>query len=276
MSNRLITYAIICSSLLFIQASCKSTNVGGTADCPKKPVEELSAELRKEAQKTFDFYYSKVGVTIKDSKTSNSFKASIKMRPDSAIAGTVKVAGIMGAAYLIDQDTFAYKYKINKCYKKESFNTLTEMFGTEITYKFVQQLMLGQAVGVEKLEMLYPLKNDNFYVLASHDRKVYQRMENSNLADEEQDDIFVKYTLSCVDLQLLKINISIPKDSLYITIDFNERQMVEFFNAPKETRVKIVSPEDSLLIELDYGTTTINEFKKINLSIPDSYSECKK
>lgn len=275
MSNRIIAYAVALVGLISIQASCKNTNVGGTADCPEKSIEELSAKLRHELQKDFSFYYSKLKVSIKDSKRSNSFNASVKMKPDSAFSGTVKVAGILGALYLIDKDTFAYAQKIDKCFKKQSFSALTESFGTEISYTFMQQLILGQAVGIENIELLYPLKDDQYYVLASHDKKAFQRLDAYNLNDEQQNDIFIKYKLDCGSLQLLKIEVNVPKDQTVITVDYSQRQTVEGMDLPEETAIKIVTPEDSVFIDLSYSRTSLNEPKTIKLSIPDSYSECK-
>ncbi|MBD3639277.1 MAG: DUF4292 domain-containing protein [Crocinitomicaceae bacterium] len=274
MSNRFLLYGVIIVGLMGIQASCKTSRVGGTDDCPKRQLEELTPILRHQMQKELSFVYAKVKVDVKDSDRSNSFNASVKMKPDSAFAGTVKVAGIIGAAYLVDQDTFAYKHKINNCFKKESFATLTKTFGTEVNYSFVQQLILGQAIGIENLETLYPLKNKHFYVIGSHNDKAFQRLEGYNLSDEEQNDIFIKYILDCKELKLVRIEINVPKDSVVIGIDFTKRQTVEGFDFPEETNIKIVTPEDSSFIDIEYTRISLNDPRRIELSIPDSYSEC--
>ena len=274
MKSRVIILCITIVGLLSIQASCKNTKVGGTADCPEKGVEELSSILKNRIQDKFTFYYAKLKVSIKDSKSSNSFNATVKMKPDSAFSGTVKVAGILGALYLIDQDTFAYAQKIEKCYKKQSFSALTKTFGTEINYSFMQQLILGQAVGIENIEVLYPLKDKQYYVLASHDKKAFQRLDAYNLSDEEQNDIFIKYKLDCGSLQLAKIEVNVPKDQTVIYVDFKKREPVEGIDLPEETAIKIVTPEDSVFIDLGYSRASLNEPKTIKLSIPDSYSEC--
>lgn len=274
MRNRLIVYLILCASLMFIQASCKTSNVGGSPDCPKKSVEELQQVLRQEPHKDFEFFSSKVNVSVEDSKSSRSFNASLYMKPDSAFSGLVKLMGIIGATFLIDQDSFAFSNKIEKCYKRESFQSLTELFGTEITYNFAQQMILGLAVGVENIDELYPLKSENEYVLSNYDRKVVERMENSNLSDEEQGFIFFKYTINCETMHLKMIEINVPKDSVYVRIDYLEREMIETFLVPKETKIKIVSPDDSVFIDLSYGNTALNDFKEIRFSVPNSYNVC--
>ncbi|UKN00816.1 DUF4292 domain-containing protein [Paracrocinitomix mangrovi] len=274
MSNKWKTYLVIFIGITCIKASCKNNTVGGTPDCPKTDFETLETALRKTVHDKFKFFYSKVDVEVKDSKGSNSFGATLKMRADSAFSGTVKVAGIIGAGYLVDQDTFAFKNRPKKCYKKESYTMLSEMFGTEVNYTFMQQLVLGEALGLEKVQQLYPLKSDTHFMLGSHDKKTFDRLANYNLKDEEMNDIFIRYSLRCDNHQLAKIEIDVPKDSVYILVDFKERQEVEQLIFPKETFVKIVSPQDSVFINLEYDKCELNEEMKINLSIPDSYSEC--
>ena len=274
MSNKIIAYFIIFIGLISVQASCKHTKVGGTGDCPSKEVEELTSKLKHQIQKDFDFYYAKVKVDIKDSKQSNSFSTSIKMKPDSAFSGTVKKAAFVGAQFKVDVDTVAYTMKLEKCYKKGSFETLSETFGTEVSYQFMQQLVLGQAVGVDSLEELYPLKDDQYYILASHDKKAFQRLDAYNLSDEERNDVFIKYILDCKSLKLVQIEINVPKDHTVIKVDFVKRQDVEGVDLPEETSVKIVTPEDSVFIDLEYTKTRLNDPKRIWLSIPDSYNEC--
>jgi hypothetical protein len=255
-------------------SACKTTKVGGTADCPSKEVDDLITVLKNKRQTNFEFFYGKIGMEVKDSKQSNSFKASIKMRPDSAFSGTIKVAGIIGAAFLVDQDTVAFTNKLKKCYKKESYNVLTEMFGADVDYDFMEALLLGQPIGLNLVGELYPLKDDRYYVLSSHDRKAVDRLDNSNLNDEEMMQLFVRYKLNCNDLTLAQILVDSPKDNVSITIDYVERQVVNEIDLPKETKIKIVSEEDSTFISMDYNEPTFNEPKKIRLNIPDSYSEC--
>jgi Domain of unknown function (DUF4292) len=274
-SSRKISFWIVFCGILSLQASCKSAHVGGSKDCPKKDVEILRSELEAQLKIGFDFYYSRVKVSIKDSQTSNSFTATVKMKPDSAFAGTIKVAGILGAAYLIDVDSVSHKQKLKKCFKKESYTSLSETFGTEVNYNFMQQLVLGQAVGINQTKEFYPIKEADSYVIATHDKKAFQRLASYNLKDEEFADVFVKYTLDCEDMQLRKIEIHVPKDAVIISIKYLKRQDVEGFLLPEETAIKIISPKDSVFIDLNYSKTSVNSYKKINLSIPDSYSECK-
>ncbi|MCB9224581.1 MAG: DUF4292 domain-containing protein [Crocinitomicaceae bacterium] len=258
----------------FVLIGCKTTKVGGTAECPKKSVDELETVLRNKRTIPFSFFTGKISVDIKDSKQSNSFKTTLRMKPDSAFAGTIKVAGIIGAGFLVDQDTVAFTNKLKKCYKKETFSNLTEMFGANVDYDFLESLVLGQPIGLDYVSDFYPIKDDQYYVLSSHDHKVIDRLEKNNLTDEEQSQIYVRYKLNCGDMSLAQVLVDSPKDGVSVRIVYTQRQFVENFDMPKETNIKILSPEDSTFIKLEYDAPEFNDPDKIRLSIPDSYSEC--
>lgn len=259
---------------IFLVFSCKTGKIGGTADCPKKNTDETIELLRSKSVTPFEFFYSKISVTVKDSKSSNSFKTSLKLRTDSAFSGILKVAGIVGAAYLGDQDTIAFTNKLKKCYFKKDFGFLKEKFGMDLNYGLMQELLLGQPFGLKTLDELYPLKDDHYYVLASHDKKAIERLESGALEEDEIEDFFIRYKIDCGTMELGQILVNAPAMLTSIQIDFVKRKEVDGVSLPDQTKIKVVSPQDSTFISLNYGTTTLNNFKKISISIPDSYNEC--
>jgi len=263
---------IVC--LAVFVASCGNSKKGTSVDCSKKSTEELTTSLFGQATAQYDFYYSKVGVNIKNSSQDNSFKATVKMRIDSAFSGTIKVAGFVGATYLVDQDTVAFTNKLKKCFTQESFSYLSSVFGTDLGYDFMQKLILGQPVGLNDSIQYEQLKDKENYILSSHSKKTFKKLDTDKLGEDEFDDIFIKYYMDCESLTLNKIQINVPKDTVAIDIDLNEKQFVGQIGVPKETAIKIVTPKDSIFISLSYGTTKLNEPRKIRINIPEGYSEC--
>jgi hypothetical protein len=272
MRNRF--YIAVIAGLLVFVASCGNSKDGTSIDCSKKSTEELKSKLFNQANAQYDFYYSKIGVNIKNSDEDNSFKATVKMRIDSAFSGTIKVAGFVGATYLVDQDTVAFTNKIKKCFNKESYSYLSSVFGTDLGYDFMQKLILGQPVGLNDSIEYDQLKSKDNYILSSHNKKTFKKLDTDKLGEDELDNIFIKYYMDCESLTLTKININVPKDSVTIDIDLNETQIVGQTAVPKETAIKIVTPKDSIFINLSYGTTKLNEPRKIRINIPEGYSEC--
>ena len=267
-----ILFALTFVLLLF--ASCKTTMVGGTVDCPKKDASELVDLLKAKSISNFTFFSAKIDMNVKDSKKSQSFKTTIRMRQDSAFSGVLKVAGIIGAAYLADKDTISFTNKLKKCYFKKDYKILAEQFGMDLNYQLLEDMILGKPFGLNTITELYPIKDDQFYVLASHDKKIMKRMEEHNLTDEENMELFIQYKMHCETLNLAQIQINAPSLFTSITIDFIKRQDVEGIDFPEETHIKILNPKDSTFITMEYGSIELNDPATIRISIPDSYNEC--
>lgn len=272
MKNSLLI-PLIAVGLLFV--GCKTTKVGGTADCPKRDANELVEELKKKSASNFTFFYAKMSCKVITGESSQSFKTSLKMKPDSAIGGVLKVMGIVGAAYKADTDTVQFTNKLKKCYFKKDYQIMTQQFGLELDYKLLEDMILGKPFGLSSLEALYPIKNDSMYVLASHDKKMMQKLADNNLSDIESEDKYIQYKLDCGTLQLAQIEINAPSLLTHITINYTERQEVEKIDFPKLTNIQIENPKDTTSIILSYDDIRLNNPKTIKINIPDSYSECK-
>ncbi|MEO9532479.1 MAG: DUF4292 domain-containing protein [Crocinitomicaceae bacterium] len=260
--------------LAFVITACKTTKLGGTSDCPKKEATELVDLLKAKAVSDYTYFSAKIDMDVKDSQGSKSFKTTLRMRTDSAFSGVLKVAGIIGAAYLADKDSISFTNKLKKCYSKKDFKSLKEQFGLDLNYKLLEDMILGKPFGLNTIEELYPLKADHYYVLASHDKKIMKRLEENNLTDEEVSELFIQYKIDCGTLQLSQIQINAPSLFTSVTIDYIERQEVDGYDLPKQTKIKIVNPKDSTFISMDYGSPKLNDPSNIRISIPDSYNEC--
>lgn len=269
-NSLIITFAAVGLML----ASCKTTKVGGTADCPKRDANELVEILKKKSENNFDFFYAKMSCEVAGGETSQSFKTSLKMKLDSAMAGVLKVMGIVGAAYMADQDTVQFTNKLKKCYFKKDYQIMTQQFGLELDYKLLEDMILGKPFGLASLEALYPIKNDSMYVLASHDKKMMQKLADNNLSDLESEDKYIQYKLDCGTLKLAQIEINAPSLLTHIIINFTERQEVEKIDFPKLTVISIENPKDTTNITLTYDDIRLNNPKTIKINIPDTYSEC--
>jgi len=155
-------------------------------------------------------------------------------------------------------------------YFKENFNYLTAIFGTEIEYEFFQSLVLGLPIGLDS-EIKYNYKHTrDFYILSSYKKKDLRKIES-----EEEDAIFVQYYLNTTTLQLDRISIQVPSDTVAIDIDYTNRVDYEGFMLPEQTLIKIVQPKDSIFINLDFGSVKLNDCREIDINIPESYVKCK-
>jgi hypothetical protein len=294
------TIFLIPALALMVMLSCK-TREEATQDNPNtrrlndKEAQEL---LFSKDSIPFWFFSAKLGVDYASSEQSMSFSSTVKMRIDSAFSGTITVASLVFATYLVDQDSVRFTNKKDKCYMRQNFSALSEMFGTEIEYDFFQSLVLGLPVGLDP-ETKYKHKNTKEYYIITSDKKKKDsrhdkdenKDENKDGKDENKDEvrdnkedhdrgaeerILVQFYINTETWHLDRIAIQVPSDGVDIEINYLNRQQYDSFYLPEQTTIKIVHPDDSITITLDYNNVKINERKEIDINIPESYSECPK
>ena len=146
--SRYIIYSLFST---FFLMTCHTAQQATTDEQPQKRLNEKeSVELLFQKSKIpFYCFYSKIGVDYAGSNRTNSFKATVKMRTDSAFAGTLSIGPVIGASYLVTRDSIFFTDKMKNCYFKENINYLIGIFGTDIEFHFFQSLVLGLPIGLD-------------------------------------------------------------------------------------------------------------------------------
>jgi hypothetical protein len=272
------TLYILSILLAFVSFSCK-TKVPGMVT-KRISEKKLVSQLFKNSSIDYDFFYTKLNVDFKDSKKSQSFKTSIKMRIDSAFSGTISKGPYIAATYLIKSDSINVTNKQEKCYFSENLNYISALIGVELEYEEFQNLIVGKPLYIDEAIHYNQIKDKlkHHYILSSHKKRKFKRIDNEtlNLDKDKNNDIFIKYYFSSDSVDLVKMNIEIPGDTVTIDVNYETSQIIDNFTVPKLTTIKIVHPRDSIFIELDYTKLKINQPKTIKFSVPSSYVDCYK
>lgn len=274
MRNKVPVYIALALGLVLIIHACTTTKaaVNGVRNMNERELREI---LFAKDTVPFDFFYGKVGVDFKSEARSMTFNATVKMRIDSAFSGTIKYFGVIGGFYLLTADSMHFVNKQQKCYIQEDLTYISSLFGTKIEYDFFQSLILGLPIGLDPDIKYQQIKSKEDYILSSHKKKDFKKLEQDRLDLSENDDIFIQYHMAPESFDLTSINIQVPADTVEIDIDFKERKLQdEQYWVPGKTHISLILPRDSISITLDYGTVQINDPKKINITIPDSYEPC--
>ena len=271
--------SIITLLLLLVTASC-GNNKDVTQVTKKRSDKELREKLFELKKVDYRFFYSKISVDYKNSTKEQSFKMSVKMRVDSAFSGTISYANFIVATYLMDTDSLKSTDKQKKCYFTEDLSYISSLIGAELEYDFFQDLLLGKPINLDKKVKYKQIKDRDkqYYILASHSKHKFQQIENDriNVENNKNNDIFMQYYFEPKSLQLAKMHIEIPSDSVSININYAESKLVDNQKIPELTTMTIVHPKDSITVKLDYSKIKINHPKTIKFSVPDSYEDCNK
>lgn len=270
--------AYISLFVLTLVYSC-GNNKGVTKQVTKKINDKELREKLFELQKTdYDFFYTKMNVNYKNSKKEQSFKMSVKMKVDSAFSGTISYANFIVATYLVDKDSLKSTNKQEKCFFTEDLSYISSMIGVELEYDFFQDLLLGKPIKIDEKTKFKQIKDKQkqYYILSSHSKHKFKKIEADkiNLDHQKNDNIYMQYYFTPDSLNLVKMHVEIPSDSVSININYVESKLVDGVKVPELTTMTIVHPKDSIVVQLNYSKVRLNQRKTIKFSVPSSYENC--
>lgn len=274
MKSKYINILIIALTTFIVFACGNSQDLVERGDLKNRSDKELREILFEKSNIGYHFFYAKINVDIVDSKQSQSFKTNLKLNVDTACGGTLNAAAFVFGGYMVNQDSVMFKVKGKKCYVAEPLSYVSNLFGAELEFELIQQLILGLPFGLDEETKYVQLKADDHYVLSTHKKGKYKKLEQDKLKEEDANDIFIQYHIGGQSLALDAINVQAPADSVAIDITFLERIEEEGHSFPGKTEIKIVHPKDSVFISLEYGSIKLNEKRSISFNIPDSYERC--
>ena len=171
---------------------------------PKEVVRETPVKNRTagyllkryaENKYAFDWLGMKVDASFGTADNSDSFKATIRMRKDSAIwVSIVPALGIEMIRVMITPDSLKYLSKIpeNKFYYTGGFDEIGRLIGIDFDFEMLQDLLVGNAIGLEKDEQRFRSEiDDNDYLLISKYRRKVRRVVGVDDRKLEGDTILV-------------------------------------------------------------------------------------
>ena len=175
--------------------SCKSKKKVTTTD----PIRERSAGYLLKRYERNEFQYDWVGMKVSAEVLTlgetQSFKANIRMKKDSVIWISISPAlGIEVLRVLITPDSVKYVSKIpeNKHYYLGGFSVINEISKMDIDFATFQDILLGNAIGLEKDEGKFRSEVDeNNYLLISKYKRKVKKAVGMDDKDIEPDDTIV-------------------------------------------------------------------------------------
>jgi hypothetical protein len=172
-------FILLCATVLL--SACRSSK--GTSETKEPPKDRSASYLLKRYDRN-KFVYDWVGMKIDaDFVTmgeSQGFKASIRMKKDSAIWISISPAlGIEVFRILITPDSLKYLSKIpeNKFYYIGTSASLSELAKIDLDFDMLQDILMGNAIGLEKDEGKFRTSVDGFnYLLTSKYKRKVKRV----------------------------------------------------------------------------------------------------
>jgi hypothetical protein len=282
----------------FLLVACKSAERVPKEKAVRNRTAGYVLKRNNEARFDYDWLGMKIDADFGTETETNGFKATIRMRKDSVIwVSITPLLGIEMIRVMITPDSLRYLSKIpeNKFYYQGTFEDVNRLIGTAFDFEMLQQLLVGNAIGLERDERRFRSEIDgNDYLLISKYRRKVRRvigvddrkLESDTISVNPDDPLFQKtvkksdaedlivsrYWFEAENFRLIK---SVFNDLLRqrtLEVSYSDFQTNEQQFYPSKCRLTIASPRGRQI--LNYEITKLSSGKAYDFpfEIPDDYA----
>jgi hypothetical protein len=182
--------------------------------------------------------------------------ASLRLKKDETIWVSLSKFGFPVGKVLITPNRVTYYEKINKTYFDGDFSLLSNWLGTELDFKKVQNLLLGQAI--------LNLKNEKFLIDLQKDK--YQ------LTPKKENDLFsILFLINPGNFKINSQEISQKEEKRTLTINYNNYTKVDGEIFPKEIHITASDVKNTSTIDVNYKSVMFNNPVSFPFKIPKHY-----
>lgn len=252
-TQQLKQFALV--ALVICISSCKGAKVvsDGTIDS------RLSAKsvIKSHYQNNFDFktLSGKVKMDYSDGTSSQSFSVSLRMEKDKAIWISAPL-GIVKA--YITPTRVSFYNKLQNEYFDGDFSYLSTLLGTEIDFKMLQNLLLGQS--------LLDLRSEK-YDLSITDGTYQLKPRIGN-------DLYkILFRLKPNNYKMAMQQLAQPSQNRLLEISYENYQKVANEVLPNEVRIKAATQDSDNRVILEYRNMELNKSLSFPYKIPRGFEE---
>lgn len=266
------SFAILMFATILMVAACGKRKKITTYDFPEKTTEELVGRLDQLSTLDWDFLSAKTQVKVSGSQANESFKASIRMKRDSAMLVNITKLGVPAMQVLVSNDSLKLVNRIAKCYIKEDRAALPAIIDFPVEYAHLQDMLIGKPLIFNKAFEHIQVQDKKAYVI-----KTKRPRPSESAALDQTSDVFITYYLDPINLELSRVVLESPADNAKIEIIYTgKHEKIEGLMLPLQVDIIITTLTDEVRVEIVYNRPDIAHEKKITLNVPENYEKCSK
>jgi hypothetical protein len=203
----------------------------------------------------FSTLYIKSNVRYSDAKQTQNVTAEIKIKNNEQILVSIRFLGITMAKALITPTSVSYYEKINGSYFEGDFSTLSQWLGTDLDYKKIQNMLIGQAM-------------DDLTKGKYQDSLVDQTYR---LEDISNKDTKKQFFFDAQKFLLNKQEVTQAEKNRTITVSYSDSKLYNESVFPSNVVINASQDNGITEINLGYSTISINEELSFPYSVPNGY-----
>jgi hypothetical protein len=232
--------------------SCKSPGTVLTKKTNKLSSKKLIKRINKNAFDASTFE-SRFNIKYKDENQNFNGNGKIRILKDSIIWGSINFMGIPMVKFYLTPTQIKYYNKIEKKYYTGDYHKIKDLIGTELNFKHLQDLLLGNSLNSNQL------KKYTLHVLP----QIYRFENEKNLLT--QVDFNPNY-------KVISEKIHTPEGELLI-IRYNDFITAKRNLLPRKIHILHKGKGQNLSLDIYYKNISINKDLKFPFSIPSNYSK---
>lgn len=243
--------------IVLLLVSCKSKS-----STTKNSIKGLSVSkvIRNHYKNSFNQKTINARAKIKYKGKSDlpSVSASIRIKKDEVIWISLSKLGFPLGKVLITKDQVSYYEKINKTYFEGDFELLSNFLGTELDFKKVQNLLLGEAIlNLRRERHNIELKDTSY-----------------ELTPRKENDLFnILYLINSNNFKLNAQQIAQEEENKLLTIGYNNYEKVDNTFFPKKVLITAKESNYITTVDVEYKSVVFNKSVHFPFEIPEGYKE---
>lgn len=243
------------SILVLFVFSCKSTKVvlDGTIDERLSSKGIIKAHYQNQA--TFRTLSGKVKIDYSNGEDSQSFSVSLRLEKDRAIWMSAPL-GIVKA--YITPNKVSFYNKLQNEYFDGDFSYLSNLLGTEVDFKIVQNLLLGEALlNLREKKYDASVTEENYRLVPRVNEVLYK----------------ILFEIEPKNFKMASQQLSQPLKKRLLEINYENYQSVGNEVLPNTISISAIENTTENRIQLEYRNLELNRTLNFPYKIPKGYKK---
>ena len=243
--------------LMVFTFSCKtSKTIGEGAANLKLSTKELIKENAK-LHPNFNTLQAKLKITLNKKEKTQTHTVNFRVKKDKMLWVNASFSVIRA---LVTPDKVRFYNKLDRTYFDGDYTYLSNLLGTELDFKKVQNLLLG--------DVLYNLNEGAYKARVNNDVYVLQPKKQNALFE-------IFFLLDPVHFKLKSQQISQPKKQRHLQIDYITHQEIDKQIFPEQIKIIAVERNEEVFLNLEFKNMLLNEVLRFPFKIPSGFKEIK-
>lgn len=196
----------------------------------------------------------------KGEKSLPSVNASLRIEKDKVIWLSISKLFFSVGKLKITPDRVQFYNNLDNSYFDGDFSLLSNFLGTDVNFKQVQSIFLGEAI--------YDLNKEDYQVEAQENNYLFTPIEK-----DERFNIF--FWLDVNTYKTSKQEIRQEKENKLLSVQYNDFEKIENVTLPKHIHILAKNSETANTLDIDYKNVEFDLPLRFPFAIPSGYKEIK-